>query len=511
MRQAQPHQEVQRVQQVLREGSVHVPEGHQALQPRGGAELAHAVLQRQRARAVHDREGAELLQVQRLLVAPRRQAREPVAGLLELVGRGGEARQVAVLPGEDAVEVGARLVEQPRVPGHRRRVEEDRQPHRALGVGAVEPVAQLLAKGAQRLAPQRVRHHDPARAWRVAEARERVAEGPGHALEVGEVAAVAQQQRVVLVGLQDLLAAALAAHHEQAALCHQGGRREQGPGAREQPRVQLAAQARDALDEDAAAVQQPHHLVDARGRDGQFVDRGRLVDLQRDQVRVPRDEADQVELAEHAHDLIAVAHQQAVHAVAHHQPKRLEDLGVGLHLHEREARHLTHRQLRRGHFAQQRVAQVGGGEDAQARPVAHERVGRAAGRQLAAHRDEVQGAVHVQRLAHVGVAHARSHEREELALRLGGVLRGHRVSWPMPRVAGSVGWPAARGSGPDGGPWRGAGQCPEAPAAPMPVSERTCWARKPALSLRARALPSSTENSQMPTKPMVIENSAGEV
>jgi hypothetical protein len=45
----------------------------------------------------------------------------------------------------------------------------------------------------------------------------------------------------------------------------------------------------------------------------------------------------------------------------------------------------------------------------------------------------------------------------------------------------------------------------------MPVSERTCWARKPARSTLARALLSRMENSQMPTKPIVIENRAGEV
>ena len=43
----------------------------------------------------------------------------------------------------------------------------------------------------------------------------------------------------------------------------------------------------------------------------------------------------------------------------------------------------------------------------------------------------------------------------------------------------------------------------------MPVSERTCCARKPARSTLARWLLSSTENSQMPTNPMAMENSAG--
>src|SRR5438105_2083363 len=56
------------------------------------ADRAHVVLQRQRAHAVHDREGAELLQVERLLVAVRGdEPAPPASGLGELVGRAGEA------------------------------------------------------------------------------------------------------------------------------------------------------------------------------------------------------------------------------------------------------------------------------------------------------------------------------------------------------------------------------------------------------------------------------------
>jgi hypothetical protein len=54
-------------------------------------------------------------------------------------------------------------------------------------------------------------------------------------------------------------------------------------------------------------------------------------------------------------------------------------------------------------------------------------------------------------------------------------------------------------------------QCPEAVEAPMPVSERTCWARKPPRSFAAWLLRSRIEHNQMPTTPIVIENSAGEV
>ena len=148
-----------------------------------------------------------------------------------------------------------------------------------------------------------------------------------------------------------------------------------------------------------------------------------IVDLQRDDVRMVGDEADQVQLAEQAqHPGItrALAHQQPVHAVAHHQPQRLEQLGIGMDLDQVELRHLAHGQHGRRLVAQQRVAQVGGGEDAQARRagtvVAHQGIVQPMRRQLAAHRDQVQRTVDIVRLAQTGVAHARGHQREHLAL-----------------------------------------------------------------------------------------------
>jgi hypothetical protein len=74
------HQQVQRVDQVARQHGVEPVGATSACQPRGRALFAHAVLQRQRAHAVHDGEGAQLLQVQRLLVAFGGQPLEPVAG-----------------------------------------------------------------------------------------------------------------------------------------------------------------------------------------------------------------------------------------------------------------------------------------------------------------------------------------------------------------------------------------------------------------------------------------------
>ncbi len=217
------------------------------------------------------------------------------------------------------------------------------------------------------------------------------------ARDVGVLIAVAQQQRVVLVGLDQLLAAALAAHHQQATVGDEVGRRDQAPQAREQAPVELADQARDAFDLDAAIVQQRQHGVDAFGGCLQLGHRAGIVDLQRDDVRMVGDEADQVQLAEQAqHPGVtrAIAHQQPVHAVAHHQPQRLEQLGIGMDLDQVELRHLAHGQHGRRHVAQQRIAQIGGGEDPQARRtgtvVAHQGIVHPMRRQLAAHRHQVE-------------------------------------------------------------------------------------------------------------------------
>ena len=53
-------------------------------------------------------------------------------------------------------------------------------------------------------------------------------------------------------------------------------------------------------------------------------------------------------------------------------------------------------------------------------------------------------------------------------------------------------------------------QCLDAVMAPMPVSDLTSCARKPPRSFAAWLLRSRIENNQMPTTPIVIENSAGE-
>ena len=178
-------------------------------------------------------------------------------------------------------------------------------------------------------------------------------------------------------------------------------------------------------------MQQRHQAVHLQRRGLEVGHTFGLFDLQRDDVRVVGDEAHQVELAQHADDGRAVAHQHAVHAVADHQQQGLEQLAVGVDADQVEACHVAHRDRLRWQVAaaavgapQQRVAQVGGGEHAEALAVAHQRVALAGVGHQRTHAHQVERAVHVEGLAHIGVAHAGHHQRQELALLVARLLPG---------------------------------------------------------------------------------------
>ena len=116
------------------------------------------------------------------------------------------------------------------------------------------------------------------------------------------------------------------------------------------------------------------------------------------------DEGHQFELAEHADHRVALAHDHPMDAVAQHQDHRVEDLVVDRDGPGLEGRDLAHRELGRRLRPQQRVSEVGGGEDAEALAVANQGVAEAAARELAAEGDDIGGAVDEERLAHEGVA-----------------------------------------------------------------------------------------------------------
>ena len=158
------------------------------------------------------------------------------------------------------------------------------------------------------------------------------------------------------------------------------------------------------------------------------------IDLLRDDVRVIGHEAHQVELTEHAENGAAVTHHQSgARGGAPSTTSASKSSASAFKLTKRSKRATSRTEqqgLKRGTGTQQGVAQVGGGEDAQA---GHRRE---PGPSVRPARDQLRGteltrsvtAVHVERLAQVGIADARCHQRQHLALRF-----RSRAEDPVPR------------------------------------------------------------------------------
>lgn len=84
--------------------------------------------------------------------------------------------------------------------------------------------------------------------------------------------AVFDQQSIVLIGLEDLLAPPFGAQHEQADVLKQLGRREQGEQAGEQVAPQLAEQVGNLADLDTVAMQRRDQLFHVAIGRHQFVE-----------------------------------------------------------------------------------------------------------------------------------------------------------------------------------------------------------------------------------------------
>ena len=245
----QAHQEVQRVEQVAREVGVDAagarPARAAARRCRARARRAAAPARARRARsgrcrASSGRSGcssrprpvSRVHQLPRLARTGRRRRRS---------GRGRRRCR----PG-CASRWRARLVQQRRRrrPPRRRR---GRSPGASAPSGscAVDPVAQRVAEGGQRLAPQRVGQHDVARAGRVAEVDQRGVEAlrprspaPAHSKPSRSSSALSWSVLRICSPRPSLPITS------RQLLATQLGRREQRPQPREEPRVQLAAPGR---------------------------------------------------------------------------------------------------------------------------------------------------------------------------------------------------------------------------------------------------------------------------
>ena len=240
-----------------------------------------------------------------------------------------------------------------------------------VGVRQVHPAVELILEFALRFAPQRVVDHDLPRTGRVAKFDQRFREARAGVFQIGVVEAVAQNQRVVLVGLDDLFATAFAAHHDQAAVFHQLFRGDQLPGAGKQLGVQRLHQPRQLRGFHAVAGQHAHQPVDLCGHALQGVQRVGQLDLLGNQVRVVGEIRQQVDLLQHANGLAVFGDHHALDIVAGHGQQGVEQIVARVGGHQIEVRGVGQCGAGRG-TGEDDVAKIAGGKNADAFARAHQ-------------------------------------------------------------------------------------------------------------------------------------------
>ena len=339
----------------------------------------------------------------------------PPAGIgVKLLNRRGKARHHRIVVGGKCHQGVAHRGQQRRIASDGVGVQENRQIHQAIGAGQQQPLAHALAKLSHRAAPQRVVQHDVAGALWVAKAGQHVGKALANGLQIGRRrVVVAQQQAVVLVGFEQLLAAPFAAHDEQTAVGQQIGRRHYRPSAFKQAHVELLHQRRHQPDARAAPVQRSNQPGNLHRRLCQVVQIARPLNLHRDQVRVVGQEAKQVQRFQNTQHLVAINHHQAVYALAQQQRHGVAQLVGGAHGDHRAAGQIAHRQSVQRAAIQNGALQRGVGKNAQL-AIGHSGDQHAGGVLLLKHphyRDDVGAGIDHVRWAQISLIHPRQRQR----------------------------------------------------------------------------------------------------
>ena len=260
-----------------------------------GAGGVDALGQRHAAHPMHQREHPRLLHVQIGLTAPQHPA-PPARAVSEGVHHGGKARHHGIIIGQHAEHLPAQRRQQFRVAAHGVRIHEDRQIDQAIGLRQHQPLPDTSRKILHGATPGGIAQHHIARTGRIAETRQCL--GKTYA-DRGQIVrghiAVSQQQRVVLVGLQKLLAPPFAAHHQQTAVLHQFRRSNQLPGLLEETAVQILNQSCQQRHPRAAPILPANHVVHLRGRSCQRIQIGGSTQAPIDQHGMIRQETKQIQ------------------------------------------------------------------------------------------------------------------------------------------------------------------------------------------------------------------------
>ena len=260
-----------------------------------GAGGVDALGQRHAAHAMHQREHSRLLQVQIGLTAPQHTA-PPACAVSKGIHHGGKARHHGIVVGQHAEHLTAQRRQQFRIATHRVRIHEDRQIDQAVGLRQHQPLPDTSRKILHRAAPGGIAQHHITRTRRIAETRQRLRKTCADRGQIvrGHIA-ISQQQRVVLVGLQQLLASPFAAHHQQATVLHQLRRSNQFPGLFEETAVQILNQSCQQRHARAAPILPANHVVHLRGRSCQRIQIGGSPQAPIDQHGMIRQETKKVQ------------------------------------------------------------------------------------------------------------------------------------------------------------------------------------------------------------------------
>ncbi|MNO86754.1 hypothetical protein D3C76_781630 [compost metagenome] len=359
--QAQLQEQFEGLGEVVGQGAIQHAARLQLRQPGQGAALLQPFAQGQGTAAVDDGEDAAALHVE-VRVEGLQLAEEGQRGI-ELQGRHGDAAEPALTVFGETAQVLAQRLEQLTVAGHRPGIGEDRQAQQLLRSALQLDLQQFALPVGNRLAPFGAAGHHPARARRIAELQQRRGEALHQSQSLLLRQVVGEDQGVVLVGLQQLLAAPFAAHHQQTAAAAQLWRNLHLEQPFEQLVVEGADQLHDEAQADAVAAQGGDQAVQGFRGAAQFAFGLGAGDAHRQHMGMGGEQAEHLGQVQQADHFALLAHGDALDAQAGHQDHRVEEEIAQFDAGQRTVRQRADGLLLGAAVAEVRGHQVGTGDD----------------------------------------------------------------------------------------------------------------------------------------------------
>lgn len=221
----------------------------------------------------------------------------------------------------------------------------------------------------QRLAPFRPTGHHPSGTGRITELQQGRAEALHHRQGLFLRQIVGQDQGIVLVGLQQLLAASFAAHHQQAAAPAQGWRQQQFEKPFEQLLVERADQLHDEAQADTVAGQGSDQGVQGFRAAAQVAEVVGAGDAQRQDVGMGGEQAEHLGQVQQADHLAVLGDRDPLDTLARHEDHRVEQEIAQFDAGQRTMGQRPDRLQARCAVAEVRAHEVGAGDDAEFGPV----------------------------------------------------------------------------------------------------------------------------------------------